>query len=287
MNLDTSFEKLKKLVKRERLQNLEKIENLMTRLTDCTISPYLESAKTKMSANQNQIEYFENYKTYGGFKYHLGIPDNWILHELPNTGRECANCVGNGDNRGFAMWRGIILGYCANCAVTYCGTRCRGFNVHANECYGHQDYESAYDKYLGDIDLENLGDLNANPDDTMENHNKPNIEVQERDYASTDPDSEYERLLNELEKEEDIDRWNEMLQNQKYEECSECEGCWNCQPTCEYDYEECEDYNDSDSDEEEVCLAENCCKLRIGKSAFCKKHQGKPMPSGKRVRQNS
>jgi hypothetical protein len=229
-----------------------------------------------MSAFPNQIEYFENYKTYGGFKYHLGIPDEWILNELPDTGRECANCVGNnGNNDGFAMWRGIVLGYCANCATTYCGTRCKGFNGYANEWYGNEQYESAYDKYLGNIDLENYGELEANPDDTMENHNRLKVEKQH----------ECDRELNELEKEDAIDRWNEIVQKEMDDEHGICEGCWQCQPNC---YEECDDYDDCEDycgsdDEEEVCLAPKCSKLRVGKSVYCKKHQEVAKPLGKRV----
>lgn len=114
------------------------------------------------------IIYSVNYKTYNGFKYHLNFPNQWIFYELPHTGRECGNCVGSPEyRRGYAMWRGIILGYCGNCADAYRGARCRGFNGYATEFTHQYYYESAYDRYLGHINLENFGDIEANPDDTI------------------------------------------------------------------------------------------------------------------------
>jgi hypothetical protein len=119
------------------------------------------------------IERNEHYKTFGDFKYHLNMPDEWILNELPHTGRECGNCVGNrqhGDCNGFAMWRGIILGYCANCAIGYEGKRGRGFMGLGNESNMFQ-YPSAFQLYLGYVDFENYGDLAENEEHTIENRN--------------------------------------------------------------------------------------------------------------------
>jgi hypothetical protein len=114
------------------------------------------------------IEIKEGYKAFGGFKYHLNFPDEWILNELPDTGRQCWNCVGKKDNRGHAMWRGIIIGYCANCAPSYEGQRGRGFLGLGIEKILHK-YKSACSLYLGAVDFETLGDLADNPEDTMEN----------------------------------------------------------------------------------------------------------------------
>jgi len=198
-----------------------------------------------MSAFPNQIEYFENYKTYGGFKYHLGFPDEWILNELPDTGRECANCVGNGDNKGYAMWRGIILGYCVNCAITYCGTRCKGFNGYANEWWSNIDYESAYDKYLGDIDLENYGDLEANPHDKIEMHLQICIEKNSERYC------------------EEIESYSESEDERDYE----------CEYAEEYDRETEEDERDYESKCESCCWIRKCYVQRDGESAYCEKHR--------------
>jgi hypothetical protein len=117
------------------------------------------------------FERHATYKTFGDFKYHLNMPDEWILNELPGTGRECWNCVGNidhGDCDGFAMWRGIILGYCANCAKNYEGKRCRGFVGLGLES-DLFEYQSAFDTYLGHVDFENYGCLADNEMHSMEN----------------------------------------------------------------------------------------------------------------------
>lgn len=113
-----------------------------------------------------EINYCPDYKTFGGFKYHLNFPDEWITSELPETGRQCWNCVGNGENKGYGMWRGVIIGYCSNCATDYNMTRGRGFIGYGIE--HNCDGPSAFDLYLGDIDWTNYGDLEANPEDTLE-----------------------------------------------------------------------------------------------------------------------
>ena len=127
------------------------------------------------------IEYPEgkDYKTYRGFRYHLNFPDAWILDEKEDTGRSCANCVGAHcpltglpDMTGFAMWRGVILGYCANCAeYDYQYERGPGFYEHGVEMQDNENSVilSAFDMYLGEIDFEALGDLGMNPDNTLEN----------------------------------------------------------------------------------------------------------------------
>lgn len=115
-----------------------------------------------------QIKRYATYKTYGGFKYHLNFPDEWILNELENTGRQCWNCVGHDNRTGFAMWRSILLGYCSNCAITYEFQRGRGFYGFGFEYTKHK-CASAFDLYLGDVDFANYGNIEDNPEDTMEN----------------------------------------------------------------------------------------------------------------------
>jgi hypothetical protein len=114
------------------------------------------------------IERYEGYKMFDGFKYHLNFPDEWILDELPYTGRQCWNCVGHGDKCGYAMWRGIVIGYCANCALSYEGERGRGFIGFGIEEL-RPEYKTACSLYLGGVDFETLGDLADNPEDTLEN----------------------------------------------------------------------------------------------------------------------
>ena len=118
----------------------------------------------KMSIERN-----DTYKTFCGFKYHLDFPDDWILNEKPDTGRQCWNCVGKPDQHdGFAMWRGIVLGYCANCVEDYEGERGKGFIGFGVENMENR-YPSVFDLYLGVVDFENFGDLADNEEDTMEN----------------------------------------------------------------------------------------------------------------------
>ena len=107
---------------------------------------------------------------FAGFKYPLDFPDEWIMNEVPDTGRECPNCVGFEDDRsGYAMWRGIVIGYCANCTEDYHGERGKGFYSNGVEIVGRHGI-SVFDTYLKDIDLDTFGDIQENPLDTMENH---------------------------------------------------------------------------------------------------------------------
>jgi hypothetical protein len=138
------------------------------------------SINPEYQQDSDSIIVSDSYKSYRGFKYHLNFPDEWILNEEPFTGRECLNCVGTDNLSGFAMWRGIILGYCANCAVHYNGHRGRGFYANAVECIRPNNIgNSAFDTYLKDIDLEKTGDILENPEDTMANNYQLKREITE------------------------------------------------------------------------------------------------------------
>ena len=131
------------------------------------------------------IETCNSYKTYKGFKYHLNFPDEWLLYEKSDTGRECSNCVGINGIEGFATWRGIILGYCANCSFTYERERGIGFNGYGIEWHHsdtHENAVSAFDSYLKNIDLETVGDIVDNPEHTMENRMAELAELAELGY---------------------------------------------------------------------------------------------------------
>jgi len=119
-----------------------------------------------------------NYKEYAGFKYPLTFPEDWILYEFKGTGRECLNCVGH-HNDGYAMWRGVILGYCSNCAYEYHYNRGPGFYRHGREMLYKCPEKSAYLTYLQGIDLEEVGDLSINPEDTLENNKHVVEEINE------------------------------------------------------------------------------------------------------------
>jgi hypothetical protein len=98
--------------------------------------------------NENTIVYCDDYKSYDNVKYHLSIPDEWIINELPNTGRACYDCVGvENSHEGHAMCLGIVIGYCLNCAIVYDGKRGPGF-VDSIEEYIE---DRVYPMYLGEI----------------------------------------------------------------------------------------------------------------------------------------
>ena len=145
--------------------------------------------------SRKMVEYRENYKMYGGFKYHLSFPDEWMTNEYPFTGRECANCVGETVD-GYAMWRGLIIGYCANCAEKYHGKRGPGFVGCGVEAY-MENAVSAYRLYLGELSLkepENDTDEEDEWPDWEQTHIKEKLDIFDQMEATEDDDEypEYE-----------------------------------------------------------------------------------------------
>lgn len=123
-----------------------------------------------MTEEENKMNYYDHietdeeneWKTYRGFKYHPNFPDDWILNEIEDTGRACWNCVGTcieDPIPGFAMWDGIIIGYCANCAEVYEFKRGPGFIDYGVE-NTILDVPSAFDTYLRNVVLlDDYGDV--------------------------------------------------------------------------------------------------------------------------------
>jgi hypothetical protein len=196
-------------------------------------------------SNFPKIEYFPTHKTFCGVHYHLKFPDEWINDELPNTGRECYNCVGANNISGYAMWRGIILGYCANCAKDYDYTRGRGFIGYGLEKNGRDHHQSAFNIYLGEIDWSNYGDLAMNPDHTLENREVFQKQECEEDDADTYECSEID---------DDSDDY--------FDEESECD-----------DYSVGDEYFDNADDSCGECLHIGCSNPEATMSAYCTKHQ--------------
>ena len=126
---------------------------------------------------------------YDGYFYPVNYPREWMENELPNTGRQCMNCVGENSD-GYAMWRGVVIGYCANCAEEYGFERGPGFIGHSVEMSGRRDDKSPFKTYLKDVDLECLGYIAIQPEDTMENRKEleekeeGRIEIEEYDNDS-------------------------------------------------------------------------------------------------------
>ena len=219
-------------------------------------------------STMTEIQYGSDYKTFGGFKYHLNYPDEWILNELPNTGRECKNCVGDGDNKGYGMWRGIVLGYCTNCAMDYDMGRCRGFIGCGVEAHTNSNIVRSAFEYLGEIDWDNYGDLEVNPNDTLEN----------RAYFLEPCDEDPEELeeVEDPEEFEEVEDPEEFEEVEEFEEFEEFEEGKNGYPNEDEFYDPYEEY-----DENEVCLEEvdwNCITIGCGdtcdtRSPYCVKHR--------------
>jgi len=108
------------------------------------------------------------HKYYQGAIYAMQIPDEWILNELPNTGRKCKKCIKQ------AMWRSVLIGYCEDCAVLYDYKRGPGFYGKAVEYYFNEDEKMihcAYKTYLKDVNLDtDIGKLEWDRSDTMDEH---------------------------------------------------------------------------------------------------------------------
>jgi len=126
--------------------------------------------------HEDIIIYRNTYKLYRGHKYVLTFPDEWILNEMAHTGRQCPNCVNvnaEGIADGFGMWRGVIIGYCMNCAEhSYRYSRGYGFQGQAVENIPVvvEIFTAAWYTYLAQIDLNSVGNIEMNPEDTIENY---------------------------------------------------------------------------------------------------------------------
>jgi hypothetical protein len=78
------------------------------------------------------------------------------------------------------MWRGVVLGYCANCAEEYGFERGPGFVGCAVEIMGRNSDKSVFKTYLKDVHLENLGYIAIQPEDTMEKREEIYLEEERR-----------------------------------------------------------------------------------------------------------
>jgi len=98
------------------------------------------------------------YYSHQGIVYIGTFPEQWALCHLPDTGPyDCENCVYAG------MINNVFIGYCANCAQhVYAGSRGRGFidgGVELDVPNNNDDntlYQSAFDTYLNNINLNNI-----------------------------------------------------------------------------------------------------------------------------------
>lgn len=114
-------------------------------------------------AQYNPLEIYNVYRngkicyySYNEELYAGCFPKEWAQNHLPGTGpNECNNCSY------FGSWNGVFLGYCANCAIDlYEGRRGRGF-IQMGKEYDDEtalEYPSAFDTYLKDVCMDDIGD---------------------------------------------------------------------------------------------------------------------------------
>ena len=114
-----------------------------------------------------EIRYFQGFKSYNDNLYALEFPDEWMKNHQEGTGPECFNCLE------YASWRGVLIGYCPNCAEKYEGfSRGPGFYGKAVEyCVTDRPTEnSAFNTYLDGAFLDEIGDIDLNPSHTLDAH---------------------------------------------------------------------------------------------------------------------
>ena len=95
------------------------------------------------------------------YAYTSQFPMSYLWTELRGTGLlDCANC------REYAVWNGVCIGYCINCAHTYPKIRGYGFARHLDEESieeinerNFSDIVDSNDTYLQNISLNKIGDI--------------------------------------------------------------------------------------------------------------------------------
>jgi hypothetical protein len=96
----------------------------------------------------------------GTVQYDIHFPLHWALDpkQLENDyvcgPSHCNNCLEYGS------YHGVFIGYCLNCAYEYGYERGNGFLTYGVECsegYGREPKNSAWNTYLKNVDLENVG----------------------------------------------------------------------------------------------------------------------------------
>lgn len=127
----------------------------------------VNSKKMCHQYDPTEVRYFDNFKTYNDELYALEFPDEWMKNHKTGTGPECYNCLDH------ASWRGVLIGYCGNCAQKYDGfSRGPGFCGKAVE-YIVKDRpteNSAFNTYLQGVSLEDIGNIEFNPSHMLESH---------------------------------------------------------------------------------------------------------------------
>jgi len=95
--------------------------------------------------------------SYNGELYASTFPEEWAIHQEPQTGTECDNCMYYGS------WNGVFCMYCANCSINvYDGLRgegCPGFIYEREYIMCDEKYPiMESNTYLKNIKLDDIGD---------------------------------------------------------------------------------------------------------------------------------
>jgi len=138
----------------------KKLKRKIVFFVSIQISTYITRATENMAQyNPLEIRYLDKgrYYSYDDELYHKTFPEEWATsHELGTGPKSCKNC------QAYGHWNGVFIGYCTNCAVhVYEGTRGCGFFRPGKEIENEENsrYVSAFDTYLKDVNLDEVGDI--------------------------------------------------------------------------------------------------------------------------------
>jgi hypothetical protein len=121
--------------------------------------------------------------------YHCNFPFEWRTDYIPETGpEECLNCAAYG------CYRGDFIGYCANCALLYNGTRGRGFIsiCMENDSATTRQWSSAFETYLCECDFARFYD---EQEEEEEQEQEEEWYEDEMDNTSTDYEDDSQNII--------------------------------------------------------------------------------------------
>jgi hypothetical protein len=103
--------------------------------------------------------------SYNNELYDYRFPHEWAENHALHTGPDaCLNCMQYG------TWRGVFIGYCANCAGEYINES-RGPGIFGYGFEINNSINSIYNTYLKNADFNNIGCIDFMPEHTIEFRN--------------------------------------------------------------------------------------------------------------------
>jgi hypothetical protein len=115
-----------------------------------------------------EVDVNNNSYYYNEYHYDIHFPIHYATNHLSGTGpNNCNSCKKSG------TWRGVFIGYCVFCARNdYNFTRGNGF--YSNGLEVQEGGNSAFDTYLKDVSLADIGNYtNGDPLHLLDNNKKP------------------------------------------------------------------------------------------------------------------